>query len=261
MNASDSDFARGVKTFGDRRNPPILFLHGIRLAGAIWDAHARDLCDDYFVITPDLPGHGTLAHLPFDIPTCEAFLEYIAQNVTQRPPLVVGYSLGGYVAMRYATDQPESTAGLLITGCSADVVGIRALIYEICVGITAQFSQEFVQKMLAVAFRITLPRKVANLIIPFAFNQQVFETSRKTVSEVAYSERLRTYAKPMLIVNGEYDILFRPDENKYAEAARARVIIMRNSDHVAPLRRPRHFTAIVRRFARRVFGRRRHPES
>lgn len=253
MNASDIDFARGVKTYGDARNPPILFLHGIRLAGAIWDAHARELSDEFFVITPDLPGHGTLAHLPFDIPVYEAFLAYIAQNVTRRPPLVIGYSLGGYVAMRYATDQPDRTAGLLITGCSADVVGLRALIYEIAVAITAQFPQEFVQKMLAFFFRVTLPRKIAELIVPFAFNQSVFETSRKTVSEIAYSERLCAYGKPMLIVNGEYDILFRPDEQKYAHAARAKVVIMRNSDHVAPLRRPREFSAIVRRFARGVF--------
>lgn len=248
------DFARGIRTYGNPANPPILFLHGIRLGGAIWDEHARALSDAFFVITPDLPGHAALADLPFEIPICDALLAYITERVTAQPPLVVGYSLGGYLAMRYATDLPERTAGLILTGCSTDIVGHRQLLYEIGVGITAQFPAAFVQRVLAVFFRLTLPRRIAETIVPFPFNQRVFESSRKLAGGVRYSEKLAGYGKPVLIVNGEWDILFRPDEQLYAAATGSQVVIMERSDHVAPLRRPREFTAHVRRFAEAVFG-------
>jgi pimeloyl-ACP methyl ester carboxylesterase len=247
------DFARGVTTYGNPRNPPILFLHGVRLGGKIWEQHARLLCDEFYVITPDMPGHGALADLPFDIPVNEAFLAYIADRVVSRPPLVVGYSLGGYVAMRYATDMPERTTGLLLTGCSADVVAHRQLLYDLSVAIAAQFPPRFIEKMLTAFFRITLPPAVADVVIPFRFDQRTFALSRRTATGVEYSRRLAGYGKPVLIVNGEWDLLFRPDERKYASAAGARVIVMRKSDHVAPLRRPAEFSAIVRRFANEAF--------
>lgn len=248
------DFARAIKTYGDPGNPPILFLHGIRLGAAIWEEHARALSDAYYIIAPDLPGHGALADLPFEIAVCDALLAYITERVTTLPPLIVGYSLGGYLAMRYATDLPERTAGLILSGCSTDIVGQRQLLYEIGVGITAQFSASFVQRVLAVFFRLTLPRRIADTIIPFPFNQQVFESSRKLAGGVRYSEKLAGYDKPVLIVNGEWDVLFRPDEELYASATGGQLVIMERSDHVAPLRRPEEFTGHVRRFAEAVFG-------
>lgn len=248
------DFAHGVTTYGDPKNPPLLFLHGVRLGGKIWAQHARLLSDEFYVVTPDLPGHGALADLPFDIPVNDAFLAYIADNVVSRPPLVVGYSLGGYVAMRYATDMPERTAGLLLTGCTTDVIAHRQLLYDISVAITAQFPPLLIEKLLSVFFRVTLPPRIANVVIPFRFDQQTFELSRRTATGVEYSKRLECYGKPVLIVNGEWDLLFRPDEKKYARAAAARIVIMRKMDHVAPLRRPEEFSAIVRGFARKVFG-------
>jgi pimeloyl-ACP methyl ester carboxylesterase len=248
------DFARGITTYGNPKNPPILFLHGVRLGGKIWAQHASLLSDAYYIITPDLPGHGALADLPFDIPVNDAFLAYIADNVVSRPPLVVGYSLGGYVAMRYATDMPERTAGLVLTGCTTDVVAHRQLLYDISVSIAGRFSAAFIEKLLAVFFRITLPPRIADVVIPFRFDQRTFELSRRTATGVEYSKRLERYGKPVLIVNGEWDVLFRPDERKYAQAASARVVIMRNADHVAPLRRPQEFSAIVRKFAADAFG-------
>ncbi|HEV3152259.1 MAG TPA: alpha/beta fold hydrolase [Candidatus Baltobacteraceae bacterium] len=243
-----------MRTYGDPQNPPILFLHGIRLAGTIWDAHARALSDEFFVVTPDLPGHGALADLPFEIAVYDPYLAYIADHVTLRPPVVVGYSLGGYVAMRYATDLPDHTAGLLICGCSADITGIRALLYEAAVAFGAQLSATGLQNVLSFFFRLTLPRRVADTVIPLRFNKRVFETSRKTAVGVRYSDRLRRYGKPVAIVNGEFDPIFRADEQIYARAGNAEVSIIKGGDHAAPLCRPHEFSEIVRQFARKVYG-------
>ncbi len=247
-------FARAITTYGNPANPPIVFLHGIRLGGAIWSAHARELSDEFFVATPDLPGHETLANLPFDAATIDAFLRYIGEQVVSRPPLIVGYSLGGYVAMRYAIEHRESSAGLMLTGSSTNIVGYRHQAYRGAVRITAYLPQDVVQRMLKALFYASLPKDVADLIAPFRFNHRVFEESLRLAGGIRYSDLLARYGKPVLIANGKWDLLFRRDEGRYVRAADARLIVMPGCDHVAPLRRPGAFSAIVRDFARSVFG-------
>ncbi len=249
------DFARGITAYGSPRFPPIVFLHGIRLGGKIWRKHALALADEFHVITPDLPGHGALADVPFEIPVLEAFLRELVERVAARPALFVGYSLGGYLAMRYALDQPECTSALLLTGCSTNLIGARALLYEAGVALTAQFSPQLLERALAVFFRLTLPRHVAETVIPFRFDQRVFEASRRIALGISYGERLALYGKPLLVVNGEWDPLFRQDETEFTSSPNARLVVIPRSDHVAPLRRPAQFTAIVRAFARQVYAR------
>ena len=249
------DFSAAITTYGDPANPPLVFLHGIRLGGKIWEPHARALSDEFFIVTPDLPGHGALEDLPFDAPTIDAFLAHISDDVVSRPPLIVGYSLGGYVAMRYATDLPDRTSGLVLTGSTTNIIGYRRHLYKAAVGLTARIPPRLVHTLLTGFFHITLPPRVANVIIPFRFNQSVFEQSLRLAGGIRYSERLRYYRKPVLIVNGKWDVLFRRDERIYADAARGRVVVMPGTDHVAPLRAPERFTALVRVFARDVFDR------
>lgn len=248
------EFARGVMAYGDPRKPAILFLHGIRLAGKIWEKHALALCDEFYVVTPDLPGHGALADLPFDMPIIDAYLAHISDTLQYGPPLVVGYSLGGYIAMRYATDLPAHTAGLLLTGCSTDITGFRERLYAASVALSARFSPDALQRFLSMFFRLTLPRPVAEAIIPFRFDQRVFEASCDIVCGVEYSTRLAMYGKPVFIVNGQWDVLFRPGESRYAQCAKADIVIIPGTTHVAPLSHQADFTAIVRAFARRVFA-------
>ena len=250
---NDPDFSQAIKTYGDPSRPPIVFLHGIRLGGKIWEPHALALRDEFFVVTPDLPGHGALQHLPFDAPTLDAFLAYVSDTVVSRPPLLVGYSLGGYVAMRYATDLPDRTGGLVLTGSSTNIVGSRRALYAAAVRATAKIPPAVMQALLTGFFHLTLPRRVANVIIPFRFNHEVFEQSLQLAAGIRYSDRLREYSKPVLLVNGKWDVLFRRDERKYRQATGARVVVMRGTDHVAPLREPEKFSEIVRAFARELF--------
>ncbi|HLI94878.1 MAG TPA: alpha/beta hydrolase [Candidatus Baltobacteraceae bacterium] len=247
-------FSRAIETHGDPHNPPIVFLHGIRLGGAIWTPHAHELSDEFFVVTPDLPGHGVLEDLPFDASTLDEFLAYISDNVVLRPPLVVGYSLGGYVAMRYATDMPEQTSGLVLTGSTTNIVGYRWVLYEAAVRFTGSIPQPLLQTMLTAFFRVTLPPSIANVVVPFRFNHDVFEQSLRLAGNIRYSDLLARYHKPVLIVNGKYDVLFRQDERLFARSANARVAVIPRTDHVAPLREPQRFCALVREFARQLFG-------
>jgi pimeloyl-ACP methyl ester carboxylesterase len=191
--------------------------------------------------------------MPFDAPTLDAFLAYIADEIVSGAPLIVGYSLGGYVGMRYACALPDRTSGLLLTGSTANIVGLRRALYASAVCVTAHIPPLVIQTMLEAFFRAALPSRVADVVIPFRFNHAVFEQGLRLAGDVCYSDLLAGYRKPVLLVNGRWDLLFRCDERAFAKAADARLVIMPRTDHVAPLRQPGAFSAIVREFARGVF--------
>lgn len=248
-----TDFSAAITAYGLPERPPLLFLHGVRLAGSIWAEHARRLCDEYYVVTPDLPGHGALAHLPFELPVLEAFLAYISDRLFTRPPLIIGYSLGGYLAMRYGLDMPDRSAGLILAGCTADVVGARRRMYDLAVLAASKVPPRAIDGALAAFFRLTLPHRLAEQITPFPFNSRVFSASREIACGQRYSSRLAAYRKPILLVNGQWDIVFRLDEARYAASAGARICVLRGATHIAPMSRVDEFTEVVRSFARTVF--------
>jgi len=96
--------------WGNPDAPPLLLLHGGRDHCRSWDWVAQELCADWRVIVPDLRGHGDSAWSPDGDYAFPAFVYDLAQLVhrLQLDQLtIVGHSLGGNIAVRYAGLYPE----------------------------------------------------------------------------------------------------------------------------------------------------------
>ena len=102
---------------------PILFLHGIGSTSATWAQVMAHLEDRHTVAAMDLIGHGG-SPVP-DEPAeyardraLEDIDDVLAELATQLPeqplPLLVGHSLGGYLALAHAATRPTSTLGLVV---------------------------------------------------------------------------------------------------------------------------------------------------
>ena len=240
--------------YGDPSKPAIVFVHGMRLGREIWDEHARILCGEFCVVALDLPGHASLCDVPFSPHAVERILHELIDTISpQRPPLLVGYSLGGYVVGTFGLHFPHRTAGIVLSGATTDFVGSRAVLYSATVAAAELLSDTVLENAIRGFFRLSLPKHIANLIVSFAFDRNVFRAAAQHSDDVPFSERLRAYEKPALIINGQFDP-FRLDERRYAKALNAPVAVIPWTDHVAPLRQPRLFAEIVRVFAREVFA-------
>ena len=70
-----------------------------------------------------------------------------------------------------------------------------------------------------------------------------------------FQQRLAAYPGPSLLINGEFDLFFRPSERAFAQAAaNPRRALIRRATHLANLDQPERFTAAVRRFALGIAG-------
>jgi len=110
-------------TWGRPNKPPIVFLHGFLGAGSDWGEIAAPLAEDYFCVCPDLPGHGANITRDFDaqlsIPQLALELRALCAALSLSAPIVVGYSLGGRVALAAAVQHPQFMRALMLESTSA----------------------------------------------------------------------------------------------------------------------------------------------
>jgi pimeloyl-ACP methyl ester carboxylesterase len=93
---------------------PIVLLHGFCETHQIWDGFAEELARDFRVITPDLPGFG-LSKLPPHPVVIDDIGSQLTKWISRLPiikPVVIGHSLGGYVALAMAQKAADSLSGI-----------------------------------------------------------------------------------------------------------------------------------------------------
>lgn len=98
----------------------LLALHGFTGSGADWELPASALASrrsDLRWSTPDLPGHGGFLPDPpaYTVPAMAASVAAAALKLP-RPRVLVGYSMGGRVALQAAVSWPERFDAVVLIG-------------------------------------------------------------------------------------------------------------------------------------------------
>ena len=97
--------------------PPTLLLHGFLGRGADWDAVRERLPAAWGVCAPDLPGHGAAVGLGDAAYTMDGAAARLADSL-DGPADVVGYSMGGRLALHLAVTRPDAVRRLVLVGAS-----------------------------------------------------------------------------------------------------------------------------------------------
>lgn len=93
--------------------PAVLLIHGFSENGLIWEQQLGALRTQFHVLAPDLPGTGQTpltASLSIDS-MAENMRELLLENGIEKT-VVIGHSMGGYVALALAEKYPEMVQGL-----------------------------------------------------------------------------------------------------------------------------------------------------
>lgn len=114
MNAHAHSQSPALRVDVDGEGPPLVLLHGWAMHSGLWGPLAAKLASRYRVHTVDLPGHGyNAAAGPFALEASAAAID-AAVGPTDEPYTVIGWSLGGQVAMRWAKIAPSRVARLVL---------------------------------------------------------------------------------------------------------------------------------------------------
>jgi len=100
------------QTRGKLTNPPLIFLHGFLGSHADYFPVVEDLENDYFCLLFDLPAHGKSPYITPIIPAIKESIQSI-HILTQQKPFLIGYSLGGRIALQISQDSQIPISGVL----------------------------------------------------------------------------------------------------------------------------------------------------
>jgi 3-oxoadipate enol-lactonase len=98
----------------------VLLLHAGGMDGRMWRPLAERLEDRYWVIVPDLRGHGTTPIPPEPFSNVDDVLGVLDDLEVERTA-VVGASFGGLVALQLATAAPERVSALVVMASPLDI--------------------------------------------------------------------------------------------------------------------------------------------
>jgi pimeloyl-[acyl-carrier protein] methyl ester esterase len=102
--------------------PVLALVHGWGMNARVFDTLAALLADGFDLRALNLPGHGGRAALPHN--TLQSWADDLAQALPDKATLL-GWSLGGLVAMRAALDHPDKIARLILLASTPKFVAVE----------------------------------------------------------------------------------------------------------------------------------------
>lgn len=241
---------------GSPSAPAIVLVHGSVVTRKMWLPQLRGLAADYHVIAPDLPGHGALAHVPFSFDSAVHHLAELIRQETPGKALVVGLSLGGYIAIELAQHHPDMVAGLVLSGCSVNFQGLLGLYLKVIGGLMRRGwlkqshaqAEEKTRRMFPPALADVAEAQLQAGVYPEALGPSFAEMAGRD-----FTTLLKKYPGPGLILNGERDSASRRGEAKFVGAIhQGRVQIISGASHACNLDQPAAYNQAVRDFAQSI---------
>lgn len=227
------------------RGPLIALLHGFTQSGRMLSAIAAALSSQYRARTIDLPGHGASRAVIGDLPA--AAREVAA--VLDAPAAVIGYSMGGRVALRLALDHPKKVRALALIGASPGLADPRARAErrDADAALADRLEQiglaAFLDEWLAQPIFAGLPRAAQAREERLANDARALAAALRALSPGAQEplwDRLSELTMPVLLLTGERDLKLTAVAEAMSRSIRAPLtrVIIPSAGHAVPFEQP-----------------------
>jgi 2-succinyl-6-hydroxy-2,4-cyclohexadiene-1-carboxylate synthase len=234
--------------------PQIVLLHGFSHTGASWDPVKAALPERYRALAPDIRGHGQASEArPV---TLEAVVRDLAEQTPERFT-VVGYSMGGRIALHAALHLENRICGLVLVGASpgiADPVERRARRHadeRLAREMEDARIEEFAARWAQTPILSGQPPEVAAA----AHADRLRNTSAGLASALrglgtgalpSLWGRLGALGSPVTLIVGERDHKFREIAARMAEElAKAEIVVVPEGGHAVHLEAPERVAEII----------------
>lgn len=214
-----------------------MLLHGARTSGTMWRPQLAALeRAGRRAVAPDLPGHGSRRGEAFTLEGCLAAVDDAVAAVGGEA-VVVGLSLGGYLAIRWAADHPEAAAGLLAAGCCTEPDRRLTGAWRRAAQLIGRLPDQGAALNQLLVDRALPPEGAAD-VAEGGFALDVMVDLLTVMRQVRPREDLARVRCPTRFVNGAWDH-FRIQEKEFLHAApTARLVVVPRATHLVCVTQP-----------------------
>lgn len=253
-------FGQKIRYYDRGTGPAVVLLHGLGASANAWLPEIGPLSQYYRVLAPDQIGfgHSDKPLASYSIQTYVDFLgEFLRETKAERPVLV-GWSLGGWIAMQYALQSAADPANHPPIG-SLVLVDSAGLPFDLSkVPITLnpsslEATRDMLRYMVYNKAIITdaLARQAWSDMMSFNVGYTINALmSNPELAREMLDGKLSQIKVPTLVIWGRNDALTPPalGERLAHEIPGARLVVIPECGHLAPLEHPREFMAAVLTF-------------
>ena len=238
---------------------PIVLVHGFPLHRGIWRAQLDAFSANGRTIAFDLPGFGQAPTLrtPETLEGLTAVLDSSLHAIASPAAIVVGHSLGGYLALQQYADHPERVRALVLTstraagdspeGAAKRFATIARLRQEGPGGYAVETARNLLSP--ANAARPEIFGEVLQMVRSAPVPAMI-AALRAMASRPDFSEMLAAVEVPTLVLWGEEDRSIAPEETKKLVKGipGAQGVGIPAAGHLPFLENPTAFNAAVSKF-------------
>jgi pimeloyl-ACP methyl ester carboxylesterase len=194
-----------VLTAGDKAKPPLVMLHGSMSNLLSWGADIPQFMQDFYVVAPDIPGHAGKSDpvwLSWENDDMALWLDDLLNAMQIKKTTLMGLSLGGFVAAKYASQYPDRVERLVLNAPGGIVESKTSAMQEL-VKLSGQKEKgaEKIREMIA-------GEDVDPFVARFLHMIGEHMVPRAEAVPVVPDEDMKKITAPMLIIIGEKDIFF-----------------------------------------------------
>jgi len=235
--------------------PNLVLLHGFTNTGASWDQVRAALPERYRPVAPDIRGHGTASDAR---PVSLTAVVSDVGGVATGPCELVGYSMGGRIALHVALALPERVRRLVLIGASPGIADAaaraarRSADERLAAEVEQMTIEAFARRWAQTAVLADQPPSVQAAVAE--------QRLRNTPAGLAHAlrglgtgalpslwERLGEVTMPVELVVGERDEKFRAiaEEMGMSGLPRARMHVVSGAGHAVHLEAPEAVAEVI----------------
>lgn len=243
---------------------PILILHGFTGDGASFIQHLPRLAHTHHLIAPDLLGHGATISPPhpdrYQMQHAIADLSALLTHLNITTCTVLGYSMGGRLALGFALSHPDKVTTLILESTSAGLAtsserearmkSDEALANRILADGIEKFVDEWERLPLwdsqSDALKASLrARRLKNNPLGLANSLRGMGTG----AQPYFGDRLTALTMPVLLITGEKDAKFTAIGADMAQKIpHARLVVIPHVGHTVHLEAPEAYQDMIATF-------------
>lgn len=250
------------KIEGQEGKPALVLLHGFTSSLESWDGLTSGLKRDYQIVRLDLPGHGLTGPDPMGRYGHSDFVSTVRDFLGElgiKNPVLIGNSMGGNTAWRYAAQYPEDVSGLVLidasgfplNGLSDEPLALPPMLESYFLKPTKLAVNYGLKNQYADAGKI--PNGRADKILEMMEcpgNGDAFVNIFKVFTLPDPTEKLSKITAPTLIIWGEKDGVVPAEHGKMFHSAipNSKLSIIENSGHVSHEENPAQTAKLIKDF-------------